>query len=128
PVGQRDRRRRVSRSRRSSSGQAMTTALALNGFSYRYPGQQGWALQDVDIDIDAGLHLVAGDSGSGKSTLLRVCNGLVPHLHSGTVGGCARSAGQDVLLTPTRSLARHAGFLFQDCEMQSVYATVERDV
>ncbi len=102
--------------------------FTLRRFSYRYPETEAWALDSVNLDLAAGLHLVAGASGSGKSTLLRVCNGLVPHFHGGTVSGFARVGGHDILTTPTRELARNAGFLFQDSEMQSVYATVERDV
>ena len=102
--------------------------LTLRGFHYRYPTTDSWALRDVDLDVGAGLTLVSGESGSGKSTLLRVSNGLVPHFHGGTVAGVAHVAGRSILSTPTRDLARHVGFLFQDSELQSVYATVERDV
>lgn len=102
--------------------------LSLRRFAYRYPQADSWALRDIDLELGPGLHLLAGESGSGKSTLLRVCNGLVPHFHGGTVSGEARLAGADIVTTPTRSLARSCGFLFQDSEMQSVYATVEHDV
>jgi energy-coupling factor transport system ATP-binding protein len=106
----------------------MADSLRLQAFSYGYPLTDAFALRDVDFTVDGGLHLLAGDSGSGKSTLLRVSNGLVPHFHGGRVAGRAWLCGRDILATPTRELARQAGFLFQDCEMQSVYATVERDV
>jgi len=104
------------------------SVLSLRGFSYRYPQTQAWALDELHLELDAGLHIVTGESGSGKSTLLRVCNGLVPHFHGGTVRGSATVAGFDILTTRTRDLAQHCGFLFQDPELQSVYATVERDV
>ncbi|MBV9101530.1 MAG: ATP-binding cassette domain-containing protein [Candidatus Dormibacteraeota bacterium] len=102
--------------------------LQLESFSYAYPGSQHAALDRVDLDLDGGLVALAGDSGSGKSTLLRVCNGLVPHFHGGTVRGSARVLGMDVLHLQTRRLARDVALLFQDSEAQSVYATVERDV
>jgi energy-coupling factor transporter ATP-binding protein EcfA2 len=104
-------------------------ALArLTAVSYWFPGAGTPALGEVTLDIEAGLTLVAGPSGGGKSTLLRVLNGLVPHFHGGRVGGRALVDGRDVWSTPTRTLARSVGFVFQDPELQSVYSTVEREV
>jgi energy-coupling factor transporter ATP-binding protein EcfA2 len=101
---------------------------SLAGFTYRYPNADLDALHAVDLDISGGLTLVAGASGSGKSSLLRVFNGLIPHFHGGTVAGGARVCGHDVITTPTRTLATQVGFVFQDPELQSVYAGVDRDV
>jgi energy-coupling factor transport system ATP-binding protein len=104
------------------------TLLHLDRLSYWYPDTTAAALRDVSWDLDGGATLLTGASGSGKSTLLRVCNGLIPHFHGGRISGHATAAGFDVLRTPTRTLARRVGFLFQDPELQSVYPTVERDV
>lgn len=104
-------------------------ALAtLARFTYSYPSNRRAALIDVDLDVDGGVLLVEGMSGSGKSTLLRVFNGLVPHFHGGGVRGRAVVCGHDVTVTATRDLARCVGFVFQDPELQAVYATVEHDV
>jgi len=104
-------------------------ALAsLDRLSYWYPGSGRPALDAVSLAVDPGLIVIAGPSGGGKSTLLRVLNGLVPHFHGGRVAGAATVAGLDVLRTPTRRLARHVGFVFQDPERQAVYSTVEREV
>jgi len=72
--------------------------------------------------------VVAGPSGSGKSTLLRIFNGLVPHFHGGRIAGVADVMGLDVISTPTRKMARHVGFVFQDPELQTVYNVVDREV
>jgi energy-coupling factor transport system ATP-binding protein len=105
----------------------MATAR-LTRLGYAYARGDAPALEDVDLELGDGLTVVAGPSGGGKSTLLRVLNGLVPHFHGGRISGRATSAGLDVIATPTRDLARHVGFVFQDPELQGVYDTVEREV
>lgn len=100
----------------------------LEELSYWYAGGDQAALDGVNLRIDSPFTLIRGASGSGKSTLLRVFNGLVPHFHGGAVRGGAVVAGHNVLSTPTRVLAEHVGFLFQDPELQTVYSVVERDV
>lgn len=46
-------------------------ALALRDVSIRYPGDEGWALQDLNLTIAAGSRVaIVGPSGSGKTTLL----------------------------------------------------------
>jgi energy-coupling factor transport system ATP-binding protein len=100
----------------------------LSNLSYWYPGADEPALRDVSVLVDAGLTLVTGTSGGGKSTLLRVFNGLVPHFHGGRIAGAAEVAGHGVITTPTRTLARTVGFVFQDPELQTVYDAVDREV
>jgi energy-coupling factor transport system ATP-binding protein len=100
----------------------------LNHLTYWYPGGETAALRDVALEIEEGLTVVAGPSGGGKSTLLRIFNGLVPHFHGGRIAGSAEVMGLDVIATPTRSMARRVGFVFQDPELQTVYNVVDREV
>lgn len=100
----------------------------LNRLTYWYPDAEVAALSDVSLTLDGGLTLVAGPSGGGKSTLLRVINGLVPHFHGGRIAGSALVLGMNTVGTPTRSLAREVGFVFQDPELQAVYGVVDREV
>jgi energy-coupling factor transport system ATP-binding protein len=100
----------------------------INHLTYWYPRSETPALEDADLNIDEGITVVVGPSGGGKSTLLRVLNGLVPHFHGGRIKGDAHVAGQNIIHTPTRELARTVGFVFQDPELQAVYDTVEHEV
>ncbi len=101
---------------------------ALTHLTYWYPGGAKPAVSDVCLQIEEGLTVVAGPSGGGKSTLLRIFNGLVPHFHGGRIGGSAEVMGLNVIATPTRKMARHVGFVFQDPELQTVYNVVDREV
>jgi energy-coupling factor transporter ATP-binding protein EcfA2 len=98
------------------------------GVTYRYPGGALPSLSDVELEIGAGLTLVAGGSGGGKSTLLRLFNGLVPQFHGGRISGSIVVDGLDPLRAPIPRLAQRVGLVFQDVETQSVYGTVEREV
>jgi energy-coupling factor transport system ATP-binding protein len=100
----------------------------LERLSYSYPNAEEPSLRDVDLEIRAGLTLVAGGSGGGKSTLLRALNGLVPQFHGGRISGSALVAGLDPFRTPIPRMARRVGLVFQDVETQSVYGTVEREI
>jgi energy-coupling factor transport system ATP-binding protein len=104
-------------------------ALAVfQDLTYTYPESGLPALSNIDLVIEPGMTLVAGDSAGGKSSLLRVLNGLVPHFHGGRIRGDALILGDSVVRTPTRRLARKVGFVFQDPEHGFVFSTVEKEV
>jgi energy-coupling factor transport system ATP-binding protein len=104
-------------------------ALAFDGVSYRYPGVEAAALEDVSFAVEPGeLVLLAGASGSGKSTLLRAASGLVPHFHGGTFAGRVVCGGLDTREHGPAKLAAVAGTLFQDPETQVVMGTVRAEL
>jgi energy-coupling factor transport system ATP-binding protein len=107
---------------------AGATVARFDGVSYWYPNQEEPSLREIDLAVEPGLTLLAGDSGGGKSTLLRLFNGLVPQFHGGRISGRAEVAGLDPFRAAVPRLAQNAGLVFQDVETQSVYGSVEREV
>ncbi|HQY61549.1 MAG TPA: ABC transporter ATP-binding protein [Polyangiaceae bacterium] len=64
-------------------------AVEVRGVSFRYPGQEGFALEGVHAAVASGKQLgIVGPSGRGKSTLLSLLLGLMePTAGTITVGG-----------------------------------------
>jgi len=85
----------------------MSTAIALEGVSFSYPGTNT-GVSDVDLSIrDGELLAVIGPSGCGKSTLLRIVAGfLAPSRGRVLIGG------KDAAGIPARE--RHIGVVFQN--------------
>jgi thiol reductant ABC exporter CydC subunit len=55
-------------------------ALNARGLRYRYPGEERWALDGVDLDLRPGRRVaVVGLSGAGKSTLAGVLLRFLPY-------------------------------------------------
>jgi energy-coupling factor transport system ATP-binding protein len=103
--------------------------LLLERVSYRYPGADRPALDDVTLQIGRGeLVVVAGASGSGKSTLLRAASGLVPHFHGGVLAGRVVVAGMDTRSHGPGELAAEVGTLFQDPETQVLMGTARAEL
>ncbi len=52
--------------------------FSTEGLSLRYPGVDGWALDQVSISVpDGSLYAVLGPNGSGKSTLMKTLLGVL---------------------------------------------------
>jgi energy-coupling factor transport system ATP-binding protein len=105
------------------------TVLSFHDVTYRYPGSERPALQDVSFEVQAGeFCLLAGLSGEGKSTLLRAACGLVPHFHGGRFAGRVELAGLDTRAHGPARLGTLAGALFQDPETQVVMSSVRAEL
>jgi energy-coupling factor transport system ATP-binding protein len=103
--------------------------LAFHDVTYRYPGAERPALEDVSLEVGEGeFCLLAGLSGHGKSTLLRAASGLVPHFHGGSFSGRVELAGLDTRKHGPARLGALAGALFQDPESQLVMSSVRAEL
>lgn len=89
--------------------------LSMDEFRYRYPGQDGLALDRVSFTAERGEFLgIVGGNGAGKSTLCYALVGLVPHFYKGAVGGRVTAAGLDVLTSDVAAVSRRVGLVFQN--------------
>jgi len=103
--------------------------LRAEAFGYRYPERDQPALDDVDLELEAGSFTVlAGRSASSKSTLLRAASGLVPHFHGGEAWGDLTVGGMSVRDHEPGDIARVAGTVLQEPEAQLVMNTVGAEI
>jgi len=101
----------------------------VESLSFRYIGQERYAVEDINLTIDEGeFVLLVGPSGCGKSTLARCLNGLIPHFYEGELKGEVRVGGVQVRSTPTYVLSQTVGMVFQNPQNQLFSLTVENDV
>jgi len=84
--------------------------IELRGVSFRYPGQEAWALRGVDLVLRPGEKLgLVGANGAGKSTLAK----LLVRLHDPTEGEI-RYGGVDLRDMDPADLRGRFGAVFQD--------------
>jgi energy-coupling factor transporter ATP-binding protein EcfA2 len=82
------------------------------------------AVRDIALQARAGERIaLVGPNGSGKSTLGRLLVGLLRPDH-----GRIELAGEDPSPMPAATLARHAGYVFQEPERQFLGQTVGEEV
>lgn len=55
----------------------LAQGIVLEQVSFRYPGTERWALEDISVTLPAGSVIaVVGDNGAGKSTLMKLLSRL----------------------------------------------------
>jgi energy-coupling factor transporter ATP-binding protein EcfA2 len=93
--------------------------LALSGVRYQYAGTLAWALDGVDLTVDAGRILgVVGPNDAGKSTLALVASGLAPLAIGGRLEGSAALGGRETRELAAHEAAQRCGILFQNPSTQ----------
>lgn len=104
----------------------MSHLLELENVSYRYPGQELYALQGASLSIRPGRKVVVvGRNGCGKSTLFLHCNGILK-----PTSGVLRLNGQPLSYHrgSLLELRRKVGIVFQNAEDQLFSASVAQDI
>jgi len=107
----------------------MTSAVAVENFSWKYQNAPEFALRNVDLEIAAGeFVLVVGPNESGKTTLMMAVKGLIPYSFPGRLEGQVRVFGSLVEHMAAPDLARQVGYVFADPESQFTALTVEEEI
>jgi len=88
--------------------------LETDHLCYQYPEQNTPALHDITIAIESGQFVaVIGANNSGKSTLCYALSGVIPHLFSGTMGGCVLINGSNSKDKSVGDIALDVGLILQ---------------
>jgi energy-coupling factor transport system ATP-binding protein len=104
-------------------------AINLKNVTYCYPGVQKPALENIDLEIQAGEFIgIVGANGSGRSSLCYTMNGLIPHSIGGTLEGQIVIQGVDTSKSTTAQIAQSVGLVFSDPEAQLTQLTVADEV
>ena len=86
-------------------------------------------LHDLSFQIRRGtLNILVGPSGSGKSTLCDLFNGVIPHLHGGTLEGEVWVDGLKTADAEVKTLSQRVGRVFQDPEIMFAMLYVEDEI
>ena len=97
--------------------------ISLEAVSFAYPTGT-LALEDVDLDIEAGQFLaIMGENGAGKTTLAKQLNGLLKPTR-----GRVTVDDQDTRKVSVASLARKVGLVFQNPDHLLFSETVKDEV
>ncbi len=84
--------------------------VEFRGVSFRYPGQEGWALREVDLAVRPGEKVaLVGPNGAGKTTLIK----LLTRLYDPSEGEVLLD-GVDLRDYDPADLRRKIGVIFQD--------------
>jgi ATP-binding cassette subfamily C protein LapB len=97
-------------------------SLTLEGLSFKYPGTERFALENVSIHIRPGEKVgIIGRMGSGKSTMGRMCVGLFKPTE-----GAVKLGGVDIRQLDMVELRSRVGYVSQDNFL--FYGTVRENI
>ncbi|MCL4369129.1 MAG: energy-coupling factor ABC transporter ATP-binding protein [Actinobacteria bacterium] len=105
---------RAGESSQSTCGNSAPCVVQVRALSFRYPGAERWALEDVNLDFKRGeLAAIIGGNGAGKTTLAKHFIGLLRPAQGKVI-----VKGQDIGRVPTARISNTVGYLFQDPDFQ----------
>ena len=88
--------------------------IKIENFSYRYPIADEYALESINLEIEAGqLYALIGKNDSGKTTLCNAIRGFIPHFR-GDYSGRITLEGKEIADYTLSELAPKIGYLFQN--------------
>ncbi len=88
----------------------LSRGLEFEGVYFKYPGQEGWAVENFSRVIAPGEKLaLVGENGAGKTTLIKLLTGLYAPTR-----GRILFRGVDLREYPREELHRRIGAIFQD--------------
>ncbi|MFX1364724.1 MAG: energy-coupling factor ABC transporter ATP-binding protein [Promethearchaeota archaeon] len=105
--------------------------IKFDNFYYRYKGNEEYALNNINLDIEDNENkfiLLSGETGSGKTSLIRCMNGLIPQFYTGFYKGKVIINGNDTTKTPIADLSTNVGIVFQNPENQLITLNVEHEI
>jgi len=104
------------------------STIEIKHLTFTYPGAAEPVLKDASVTIEEGDFVaIVGNNGCGKSTLCKTLNGLIPHFIWGDMEGQVLIGGEDTKEQEIGTLAKKAGYVYQDFENQIVCPTVLED-
>ena len=102
--------------------------IEIENLTYSYPAASSPILKNISLQVEKGDFLaIVGNNGCGKSTFCKTLNGLIPHFIDGDFEGTVMVGGINTLESDVGTLARKAGYVYQDFENQIVRPTVLDD-
>ncbi|WP_431952180.1 ABC transporter ATP-binding protein [Nocardia lijiangensis] len=101
--------------------------IRLKDVRWTYRGGTTPVLDGLDLHFRRGeTVVVCGPSGSGKSSVLRLMNGLIPHLHPGSLHGEVRVGGEPI--TDLAQVGRVTGTVLQHPRRQFFTDAVDAEL
>lgn len=93
--------------------------IKINNVSFTYEDALSQTLHDINLCVKPGECVVlTGQSGCGKTTVTRLINALVPHFHTGELGGSVEVCGLNTQNAEPHDFSAMVGSVFQNPRSQ----------
>lgn len=107
----------------------MGKIIEVKDLSYSYPRRENQVLKNLNFSVEEGEFIaIMGRNGAGKSTLCQALNGVIPHLHGGTMWGDIIVDGLNTQDSMVSELAQRIGIVLEDPEAQLFTTRVDDEM